>query len=169
MKTIARSTLAEYFVFNAALSCYICLRFAAHAARSIYLNASDLRKSKIVAAACGILNRKTTRKAEFRFSTGKPMEIEGFREVGAFRRKHCEVRTYTAIFESTTDDAVRGWIPEIPGATGMGQTIEDAEASLKAGLTFGSKRSTPSAPIDSRHTHRCNRRSVKLVKRLPLE
>jgi predicted RNase H-like HicB family nuclease len=42
--------------------------------------------------------------------------------------------TYTAIFESAPGGAVWGWIPEIPGATGMGGTIEEAEANLKAGL-----------------------------------
>jgi predicted RNase H-like HicB family nuclease len=41
---------------------------------------------------------------------------------------------YTAIFESAADGAIWGWIPEIPGATGMGETIEQAEASLRAGL-----------------------------------
>ncbi|MBV8082302.1 MAG: type II toxin-antitoxin system HicB family antitoxin [Candidatus Eremiobacteraeota bacterium] len=43
--------------------------------------------------------------------------------------------TYTAIFESAPDGSVWGWIPEIPGATGMGRTIEEAEANLKAGLS----------------------------------
>jgi predicted RNase H-like HicB family nuclease len=42
--------------------------------------------------------------------------------------------TYTAIFESAPDGSIWGWIPEIPGATGMGETIEEAEASLKASL-----------------------------------
>jgi predicted RNase H-like HicB family nuclease len=42
--------------------------------------------------------------------------------------------TYTAIFESAPDGAIWGWIPEIPGATGMGESIEEAETSLKAGL-----------------------------------
>ena len=42
--------------------------------------------------------------------------------------------TYSAIFESAADGGVWGWIPEIPGATGMGQTIEEAEANLRAGL-----------------------------------
>ena len=36
--------------------------------------------------------------------------------------------TYTAIFESAPGGAIWGWIPEIPGATGMGETIEEAEA-----------------------------------------
>jgi len=44
------------------------------------------------------------------------------------------VTTYTAIFESAPDGAVWGWIPEIPGATGMGETIDEAEANLKSGL-----------------------------------
>jgi predicted RNase H-like HicB family nuclease len=44
------------------------------------------------------------------------------------------VTTYTAIFESAPDGAVWGWIPEIPGATGTGDTIEEAEANLKIGL-----------------------------------
>ena len=42
--------------------------------------------------------------------------------------------TYTAIFESAPDGAIWAWIPEIPGATGMGATIEQAEANLKTGL-----------------------------------
>jgi len=42
--------------------------------------------------------------------------------------------TYTAIFDGAADGAIWGWIPEIPGATGMGETIEQAEANLKAGL-----------------------------------
>lgn len=44
------------------------------------------------------------------------------------------MRTYTAIFEQAADGGVWGWIPEIPGATGIGDTIDEAEASLKAGL-----------------------------------
>lgn len=44
------------------------------------------------------------------------------------------MNTYTAIFESAPDGAIWGWIPEIPGATGMGESIDDAEANLKAGL-----------------------------------
>jgi len=44
------------------------------------------------------------------------------------------VTTYTAVFENAPDGYVWGWIPEIPGATGTGQTIEEAEANLKAGL-----------------------------------
>jgi predicted RNase H-like HicB family nuclease len=62
------------------------------------------------------------------------------------------VNTYTAIFESAPDGAVWGWIPEIPGAMGMGETIDEAEASLKAGLNvwietereFGRQIPTPS-------------------------
>ncbi len=42
--------------------------------------------------------------------------------------------TYTAIFDGAVDGAIWGWIPEISGATGMGETIEQAEVSLKAGL-----------------------------------
>lgn len=46
------------------------------------------------------------------------------------------MRTYTAIFEGAPDGSVWGWIPEIPGASGMGETIEEAEASLKVGLAL---------------------------------
>jgi predicted RNase H-like HicB family nuclease len=46
------------------------------------------------------------------------------------------VSTYTAIFERAEDGAIWGWIPEIPGATGMGNTIEEAESSLKSGLVI---------------------------------
>jgi predicted RNase H-like HicB family nuclease len=44
------------------------------------------------------------------------------------------MNTYTAIFERAPDGAVWGWIPEIPGATGMGASIDEAESSLRAGL-----------------------------------
>lgn len=44
--------------------------------------------------------------------------------------------TYTAIFERASDGAIWGWIPEMPGASGVGETIDDAEANLKAGLSI---------------------------------
>jgi predicted RNase H-like HicB family nuclease len=41
-----------------------------------------------------------------------------------------------ALFQRADDGSVWGWIPEIPGATGMGDTVEEAEASLRAGLAI---------------------------------
>ena len=42
--------------------------------------------------------------------------------------------TYTAIFERADDGAIWAFVPEIPEASGMGETVDEAEASLRAGL-----------------------------------
>ena len=46
------------------------------------------------------------------------------------------MKSYTAVFEAAPDGSVWGWIPEIPGATGSGASVDEAEASLKAGLAI---------------------------------
>ena len=40
---------------------------------------------------------------------------------------------YSAIFERATDGSIWGYCPELPGATGAGDTIDDAKASLREG------------------------------------
>ena len=40
---------------------------------------------------------------------------------------------YSAIFERATDGTIWGYCPELPGATGAGDTLDAAKASLREG------------------------------------
>ncbi|MDQ2680724.1 MAG: type II toxin-antitoxin system HicB family antitoxin [Candidatus Eremiobacteraeota bacterium] len=42
--------------------------------------------------------------------------------------------TYQAIFEQADDGTIWGYAPEIPGATGSGDTIDEARISLVQGI-----------------------------------
>ncbi len=42
--------------------------------------------------------------------------------------------TYQAIFEQADDGTIWGYTPEIPGATGSGDTVDEARASLREGV-----------------------------------
>ncbi len=41
---------------------------------------------------------------------------------------------YLALFERAADGGIWGFVPELPGATGMGDTLEEAQASVVAGI-----------------------------------
>ena len=41
---------------------------------------------------------------------------------------------YQAIFERAEDGTIWGYIPDVPGATGAGDSIEAAKKSLREGL-----------------------------------
>jgi predicted RNase H-like HicB family nuclease len=45
-----------------------------------------------------------------------------------------EALTYQAIFERSEDGSIWGYAPEVPGATGAGDTLDEARASLRRGL-----------------------------------
>jgi predicted RNase H-like HicB family nuclease len=42
---------------------------------------------------------------------------------------------YLVLFERAADGGIWGFAPELPGATGMGDTMEEAQASVLAGIT----------------------------------
>jgi predicted RNase H-like HicB family nuclease len=42
--------------------------------------------------------------------------------------------TYQAIFERANDGTIWGYIPEVPGVTGSGDTLEQAKKSVAEGL-----------------------------------
>jgi predicted RNase H-like HicB family nuclease len=42
--------------------------------------------------------------------------------------------TYQAIFERAEDGTIWGYIPEVPGVTGSGDTLDEAKASVTDGL-----------------------------------
>ena len=41
---------------------------------------------------------------------------------------------YLVLFERAADGGIWGFVPELPGATGMGDTLEEAQASVVAGI-----------------------------------
>jgi len=45
-----------------------------------------------------------------------------------------ETLTYNAIFERSEDGSIWGYAPEIPGATGAGETLDEARTSLRHGI-----------------------------------
>jgi predicted RNase H-like HicB family nuclease len=40
---------------------------------------------------------------------------------------------FQAIFERADDGTIWGYVPELPGALGSGDTLDEAKASIKAG------------------------------------
>jgi predicted RNase H-like HicB family nuclease len=42
--------------------------------------------------------------------------------------------TYSTIFERATDGTIWGYCPDLPGATGAGETLDEAKASLREGV-----------------------------------
>ena len=45
-----------------------------------------------------------------------------------------ETLTYQAIFERSDDGSIWGYTPEVPGATGAGETLDEARSSLRRGI-----------------------------------
>ena len=42
--------------------------------------------------------------------------------------------TYHAIYERANDGTIWGYVPDLPGATGAGSSLDDAKASLAEGV-----------------------------------
>jgi predicted RNase H-like HicB family nuclease len=43
---------------------------------------------------------------------------------------------YLVIYERAADGGIWGYAPDLPGATGMGDTLEEARASVAAGIAI---------------------------------
>ncbi len=43
---------------------------------------------------------------------------------------------YAVVYERAADGGIWGYAPDLPGATGMGDSLEEARASVTAGITI---------------------------------
>jgi predicted RNase H-like HicB family nuclease len=46
------------------------------------------------------------------------------------------IMTYQGVFERAEDGTIWGYVPELPGATGSGDTMEAAQQSLREAITI---------------------------------